>query len=134
MAWSPSRHASLRRPWPSEPGEMAVDCGKTSRPMPKALSPVPSLRRRRPGARGEMAVDCVESGQSKAEGAEPGAQPKEVGAAGPGARWPSTAWRAGSPRPKALIPVPSLRRWGLRGQGRDGRRQRGKLAVQGRRR
>ena len=35
-----------------------------------------------------MAVDSGESWQSKAEGAEPGAQPKEAGL---GARWPSTA-------------------------------------------
>ena len=41
-------------PSPSEPGEIAVDCGESQPLMPKALSPVPSLRRRGQGRDGRQ--------------------------------------------------------------------------------
>ena len=109
-----------------KPGPKCKGWRQKSKPRCRSVA---SRRRPSPSEPGEtrMAVDCGESWPSNAdsdsEGAEPGAKPKE---AGPESRWSSTAGKAGRPMPKALSPVPTLRRR-ARGQGRDSRRLRGNL-------
>ena len=106
--------ASLRRPSPSEPGEIAVDCGESQPSNSEGAEPCAQPKEAGPGAR--WPSEAATAGPN-AEGAEPGAQPKE---AGPGERWPSTAagkasrpCRLGQPGPLARTIITLSAKWGV---------------------